>query len=266
MASKTLPEFDKYEYYNRAVQSEEEDAKFLKRAFEETCGRSPRVMREDFCAAYALCCAWAALDASHQAIGIDLEEEPLSYGKKTYLPKLDPEARHRVTTIQANVLAPDNPRADLICALNFSYFIFKDRSTLKLYFERCFSQLNANGALILDAFGGIGYMEPNEHETEHDDFSYFWDQDSFDPATHHTMFYIHFKRKGEKKREQVFSYDWRLWTLPELTDLLVEVGFEKPKFYWEGSDEDGDGNGVFEQREKQDDWDTWLTYLVARKP
>jgi hypothetical protein len=32
----------------------------------------------------------------------------------------------------------------------------------------------------------------------HKDFSYLWDQDSFNPITHEAMFYIHFKRKREK--------------------------------------------------------------------
>ena len=78
-------------------------------------------------------------------------------------------------------------------------------------------------------------MTPNEEETEHDGFSYFWDQDSYDALTNFGQFYIHFKRKGEKKREKVFSYDWRLWSIPELKECLLEAGFEKTVVYWEGT-------------------------------
>ena len=49
---------------------------------------------------------------------------------------------------------------------------------------------------------------------EEDDFSYFWDQDTYDPINNFAMFYIHFKRKGEKKIEKAFTYDWRMWTIP----------------------------------------------------
>ena len=43
----------------------------------------------------------------------------------------------------------------------------------------------------MDIFGGSECYEANEEETEHDDFSYFWDQDSYDPVTNEAMFYIH---------------------------------------------------------------------------
>ena len=33
--------------------------------------------------------------------------------------------------------------------------------------------------------------------------------------------------------------------LAEMSDLLQEVGFNKPNIYWEGTDEDGEGNGIF---------------------
>ena len=108
-------------------------------------------------------------------------------------------------------------------------------------------------------------MEPNEHETEHDDFSYFWDQDTYNPVTHEAMFYIHFKRRGEKKREKVFTYDWRLWGIAELKDILEEVGFSKSLVYWEGTDEDGDGNGEFTVTEEGEDCESWVAYIVGIK-
>jgi len=108
-------------------------------------------------------------------------------------------------------------------------------------------------------------MEPNEEETEHKGFSYFWDQDSFDPVTNFAEFYIHFKRKGEKKRKKVFSYQWRMWTIPEIRECMEEVGFQKTHVYWEGSDEDGDGNGEFKRVEQGEDCDSWVAYVVAEK-
>ena len=127
----------------------------------------------------------------------------------------------------------------MVNSLNFSYFIFKERKVLKKYFQNVYDSLNEDGMYVLDIFGGSECQEANEQETEHDDFSYSWDQDSFDPVTHHGQFYIHFQRNGEAKREKVFSYDWRMWTIPELRDLLEEVGFKTTSVYWEGTDDDG---------------------------
>jgi len=79
------------------------------------------------------------------------------------------------------------------------------------------------------------------------------------------MFYIHFKRKGEKRREQVFAYDWRMWSLPELRECLEEVGFKTSYVYWEGEDEEGDGNGEFTRVEQGEEVDAWVAYLVAEK-
>jgi hypothetical protein len=165
------------------------------------------------------------------------------------------------------VLGPGLPKADLICAMNFSYFIFKDRSTLTSYFKNCLKGLNGNGVLILDCFGGTKCTEPNEEEAEHGDpkFIYFWDQTSFDPLTNEAHFYIHFQREGENKRTKLFSYDWRMWAPIELKEALLEVGFERVDFLWEGSTEDGEGDGNFKLREHGEEAEAWVCYLVAVK-
>jgi hypothetical protein len=117
----------------------------------------------------------------------------------------------------------------------------------------------------MDCFGGQSCMEPNEHETEYDDFSYYWDQDTFDPLTNEAMFYIHYRPKGQKKIKNVFTYDWRLWSLPELRDLLEEIGFKNVHYYWEGTDEDGEGDGNFNKIEKGEICDSWVAYIVGEK-
>ena len=257
--------FYKYEYYQRAVQSPDVDAAFLDRVYQEIRGRPGKTMREDFCAAFALCCEWAALAPDKIAYGIDLDPEPLAYGKQHYLPKLPLETQSRVRTIQTDVLNPELPAADIIAALNFSYFGFKDRATLKNYFRACYQSLAAGGLVVLDCFGGPACMEPNEHETEYDDYSYFWDQDSYDPITHEARFAIHFQLPGQKKIRDVFTYDWRLWSLAELNDLLLECGFKKSHFYWEGTDEDGEGDGEYTKVQKGEICESWVAYIVGEK-
>jgi SAM-dependent methyltransferase len=257
--------FDKYLYYARSVQSPDVDAVFLDRVYREIRGQEAKVLGEDFCAAFALCCEWAKLNPEKVSYGIDLDPEPLEYGRAHYLNQLTPEQQSRVHLMQTDVMNPELPRADIIAPLNFSYFGFKNRADLKRYFQAAYNRLNDNGLLIMDCFGGQSCMEPNEHETEYDDFSYYWDQDTFDPLTNEAMFYIHYRPKGQKKMKNVFTYDWRLWSLPELRDLLEEIGFKKVHYYWEGTDEDGEGDGNFNKIDKGEICDSWVAYIVGEK-
>ena len=53
--------------------------------------------------------------------------------------------------------------------------------------------------------------------------------------------------------------------MPEVRELLAEAGFAKSTVYWEGSDEDGDGNGVFEPEERGEADAGWIAYIIAQK-
>lgn len=265
MKSAKLKPFDKYEYYLDSVQSPDEDVKFLRRTYKEATGKLPKIMREDFCGTFNLTCEWVKLDKSHLGIGVDLDPEPLEYGKTHNFLALKQSEKERVTLLQENVLTPTLPKADIINALNFSYWIFKKREDLKKYFANCYKTLNDDGVFVVDCFGGSDCQEANEHETEHEDFSYYWDQDSFDPISNEAMFYIHFKRKGEAKRERVFSYDWRMWSIPEVRDLMAEVGFKESVVYWEGTDEEGEGDGEFTLAEVGEECESWVAYIVGKK-
>ena len=262
-----LPAFDKYAAYIDSVQSPEADVEFFSRVYSELREKPARVLREDFCGSFALCCEWVKLGEENKAIGIDIDQEPLEYGKSHHLVKLSREEQERVSINNISVLSGALPVSDIAVALNFSYFCFKDRAVLKEYLSLVRDSLDEQGLLFLDCFGGSKCHEANEEETEFTDrkFSYFWDQDSFDPVSHDAKFYIHFKRKGEKKREKVFAYDWRMWTIPELRDLLIEVGFSSTHVYWEGNDEEGEGNGIFEKVARGEECEAWVAYIVAEK-
>ena len=56
---------------------------------------------------------------------------------------------------------------------------------------------------------------------------------------------IHFKFPDGSKIKRAFSYTWRLWTAPELRDMLLDAGFRNVTVYWEGEDDNGEGNGEF---------------------
>ena len=261
-----LEPFDKYDYYLRSVQSPENDAEFFRDVYRKIIGEEPRVFCEDFCGTHKVCCEWVRLGENLQAVGVDLDPEPVDYGIKNYQSHLSEDQRQRVDIKLCSVSGNDLPRADIIAAMNFSYFLFKERSRLLEYFKKVYARVHENGLFILDAFGGAACTVPNVEKTKHDGFNYYWDQNSYDPLTNHALFYIHFKRKGEPKREKVFVYDWRLWSLPELKDILLEAGFRNIRFYWEDNDEDGEGNGNFlEVTAVDEEVEAWVAYLVAEK-
>ncbi|MEK7382149.1 MAG: class I SAM-dependent methyltransferase, partial [Elusimicrobiota bacterium] len=79
------------------------------------------------------------------------------------------------------------------------------------------------------------------------------EQFGFDPVSGEARFAIHFKPKGRKKIKDVFRYDWRIWTLPEIRDLLAEAGFRKTHVYWEGND----GKAKMEP--------VWIAFIAAEK-
>lgn len=257
--------FDKYLYYKKSVQSPETDVEFISDTYKELRGKDAKVLREDFCGTFSICCEWVKLKKSHTAIGIDLDPEPIHYGKNNYYSSLTEEQKSRVEVHEKNVMDSSLPKADVVSAQNFSYFIFKSRDVLRSYFENAYKTLNDDGLLIVDCFGGSQCQEANEEETDHGDFSYFWDQDKFDPITNEALFFIHFKRKGEKKREKVFVYDWRMWSIPEIREVMEEAGFKTTHVYWEGTDKDGDGNGEFTQVESGEECESWVAYIAAEK-
>ena len=58
--------------------------------------------------------------------------------------------------------------------------------------------------------------------------------------------HIHFSFPDGSKIKKAFTYDWRLWTLPEIRELLLEAGFQRATVYWEGTNEETEeGDGEF---------------------
>lgn len=262
MKSRTI--FDKYFYYKKSVQSPKEDIKFFKKTYINLCKKRPKIFREDFCGTFYIGYHWVKDHPENKAIVIDSDKQPIEYGKKHHLSKLNSSQKNRLKILNKNVLDRNLPKADIISVSNFSYFVFKQRDLMLKYFKSIKSSLLKPGLFIIDIVGGPDCEAPSEEIVEHGDFNYYWDQDNFDPINNCANFYIHFKRKGESKRKKVFSYDWRLWSIPELKDILKDAGFSKVYTYWEQSNKKGDGNGVFKKVTKESSCDTWLAYLVGQ--
>jgi SAM-dependent methyltransferase len=265
---------DRHLLYSAAVQSVDADLDFFQRVFRRTRGRPFRTLREDFCGTAALACEWARRRPDHRAWGVDLDRATLDWARERYLPVLGKGAS-RVQLVCGDVLETSGPRVDVVAALNFSYAVFKSRDKLRQYLRGVRGSLHANGIFFMDVFGGTeAICEDVEHRkiekstafdgTEIPPFRYTWEQARFNPIDHHIVCYIHFKLRDGTKLKRAFSYDWRLWTLPELREILLEAGFASVEVYVEGWDDDADDtDGIFRRRTRFENQSGWVAYVVG---
>ena len=197
---------------------------------------------------------------------MDLDKKVLRWGEKHNISKVSDDAAGRIHLLNDDVLTVDIPPVDIVLAMNFSYQIFKTRTQLRNYFSQVYTALVDDGVFFLDAFGGYETYREMEEETEHDDFTYVWDQSRYHPVTGDILCYIHFTFPDGSKINRAFAYDWRLWTLPELQELLTQAGFARTQVYWEGTDrKSGEGNGVYTPTKFGEADAAWICYLSAEK-
>jgi hypothetical protein len=273
---KTKPQFtaataDKHELYQLSVQDPEVEIAFIHRIYKKIYGRAPLSLREDFCGTALFCAEWVKTRPDRTAIGIDLDQPTLDWGIEHNLAAIG-EPGQRVTLLRQNVLDPVRKRSDIAIGMNFSYWVFKTREEMRAYFKGVHASLENDGLLVLDAYGGPYSMEAmREDEIERTriksggGFTYLWDQHVVNAIDHSVVNHIHFEFRDGTKLERAFTYHWRFWTLPELTELLAEAGFSRSHVYWEDEDEDGEGTGVYRARKRADNAGAWVAYIIAEK-
>lgn len=258
---------DIHELYELSVQNVEGEVEFLQETFKALTGRTAYLFREDFCGTASASCQWVRQGRDFQAIGVDIDPSVLEWGRKNRVSRLATEDQARVSLIESDVMTVETPPVDLLAAFNFSYFIFNTRDKLRAYFERVHASIKDDGVFFCDLFGGPESQEETREKTKHKKhgFTYIWHQAEFHPVTNYIRCHIHFKFKDGSKLKKAFTYEWRLWSAPEIRELLLEAGFRKATVYWEGEDEDGDGNGEFTPDEKGEADLAWIAYIVAQK-
>lgn len=267
---------DLHELYQLAVQSADVDVEFLETTFENLRGRKAVHFREDFCGTALLCSHWVRLDEEKTAEGFDNDSDPLEWGREHNLAAHGESVVERVALHLGDVREPSNVSPEVRCAQNFSYCIFQKRDELLDYFRIVLEDLADDGIFVLDMHGGPESTQEVEEVKEIDDpddedevaFDYIWEQHAYYPVTGQQTCSIHFEFPDGSKVKNAFTYTWRLWSMPELIDILHEAGFSKVEGYFEGDDEDPDseeGNGVFEPHPLGENCDSWIAYLVAER-
>jgi cyclopropane fatty-acyl-phospholipid synthase-like methyltransferase len=260
---------DRHQLYELSVQCAEAEIDFVDDTFKKLRGRRARVLREDFCGTANVCCEWVRRRKFNRAIGVDLDGSVLDWGRTHQLAALKPSERKRITLLEENVLSTKTEPVEIISAMNFSYWLFKERKQLKRYFKRVRNQLAEDGIFFMDAYGGYDSYKEIEEEREIEEgdirFTYIWEQEKYDPISGNLICHIHFDFEDGSRMERAFSYDWRLWSLPEIRELLEEAGFSRVTVYWQGFDEEDEPDGEFVAVKEGQAEAGWICYITAEK-
>jgi len=267
---------DRHDLYQRAVQCVEAEIDFVDRVYSKLRDKKASLLREDFCGTANTSCEWVRRRKTNHAVGIDLDAATLAWGIEHNLGKLSDEERTRLELCREDVLkarASKSGKYDAILAMNFSYWCFKERATLVRYFKGVRASLKRDGIFFLDTFGGSDSMREIEEPRKiaprtggghgSPGFTYVWEHHKYDPINGDMTCYIHFRFADGSELKRAFEYDWRLWTIPETLDILADAGFSRSTVYWEGTDKNGKGNGVFKPSKHGEACPSFIAYIVA---
>ena len=264
-SSPTMAELaDRHICYEEAVQCAEAEIDIIDSIFKKLKKRQASTLREDFCGTTNTSCEWIKRRNTNTAICVDLNKDVLDWAKRNKIEKLTAEQSSRISLINENVLNIVNDPVDIVLAMNFSHWTFKERKLMIEYYKKIRNALVDDGIFFSDAYGGYEAFQELKEKTKNDNFTYIWDQHKYDPISGSAINHIHFKFKDGSKMKKAFTYEWRVWTLPEILEMLVEAGF-KPTVYWEQADEDGEGNGEFIPQTEGEADAGWIAYIVSQK-
>jgi SAM-dependent methyltransferase len=208
-----------FELYERAVTGGSALARFLVGLH----GKRPTVLAEDFSGSAALARAWVKLSPAHKAVAIDRDRAALDAIPPT----------PRLTVRRQDVLEAKG-KVDIIAATNFPIGYWHTRGELLKYLRACRGRLKRGGVFVADLYGGPSAWRVHRRSTslkleDGGTLVYTWDQQSADGLTGKVRNAIHFRVQPRNGRAVVhkdaFTYDWRLWSIPELRDAMDEAGF-----------------------------------------
>src|SRR3954464_984129 len=99
-----MGKYNKYALYEMSVQSPKPHVDMFAGIYKSIRGKFARVLKEDFCGTFRISCEWVKRNRSNRALGLDLDPEPLRYGKRVHLARLKTEQKKRLVIRRQNVL------------------------------------------------------------------------------------------------------------------------------------------------------------------
>jgi SAM-dependent methyltransferase len=262
---RTAETSDKQELYELSVQEPEAECDLIDQVWTEQRSRKCLRIREDFCGSGAVAMEWVKRRTANTAIGVDIDQSVLEWARAKATQRLNPAQAKRLTMLRSDVRTVEADPVDSVLAMNFSYYLLRTREDMRTYFRQVHRSLVDDGIFLLDAYGGSDAFVELEEDREVEGFTYVWDQHSYNPITGEAVNHIHFRFPDGSCIKNAFTYHWRLWTLPEIQEVLVEAGFSDVVVYWEGTDEDGEGNGEWEASRTGEACPGWIAYIAGLK-
>lgn len=230
----TAADADPLALYVEAFQDPSGTAAFLSHLYRERHGHHPGLLREDFCGTAINCLEWLRMNPEGEATGVDLHSTPLRWCRSCLLPHASADQNTRLRLVQADAMDVRTPQVDILAALNSSFCVLKRRGDLLRYLERCHAALAPGGVMVLEVYAGPEAQMVGRDEIPCDGFTAVWEQASFNAVTHETSAHIHFCFPDGTRLDRAFSYDYRLWSVPELVDALAETGFSEQEVHRRG--------------------------------
>jgi len=224
-------------------------------------GRSPRVLREDFAGSASLARQWSSSVKGGRAIAVDRDAEPLERAQAT------------VQCVVSDVIKC-RERADVVAWTNFCVGELHTRQELLKHLRHARRCLLPGGALVMDIYGGSHAMERGLHLRElrgpsGEFITYTFEQRHTNAFTGRVVNALHFKvqPKGSPRAKHfrdAFVYDWRLWSIPELADAVLEAGFPSSEVHDRAGVAMDHRGKIRKTAAPAPDSDDWVAFVVAR--
>lgn len=235
---------NKHVLYQTTVQEPKKELEFFRKIYRNIYSRVPISIREDFCGTGFISCEWVKMNFENTSIGIDIDDDPLEWGRKNNIMNLS-GGDDRVKLYNHNVLEEWNSKQkfDMILSLNYSHFLLNKRIEFLTYLKNVRKNIE-KGFLVLDFFGGSKiYFDSSlkrHFGQEKDDHSYEFKSKKLDLLNNFAYCSINFKL-GKRKLNNLYNFKFRVYSIPEMVDCLTDAGFSKFRiFIKEYFDEDED--------------------------
>ena len=254
----------RFHLYELCVQSPADMTRLLRAVH----AGSPTVLGEDFCSTAATSRHWCDTIGGGKAIAVDHDPEVFALCRD----------HPGITTVHADVRECAEP-VDVLFAGNFSIGYMHRRDDAIAYLRHARSRLNPGGVFLCDTYGGEsafirGRLErevpvPEGSPVPGTHVLYTWEQRDADPLSARVLDVLHFRLFDSDEviadLPDAFTYDWRLWSPPELHDMMREAGFSRVDVYGQLPDaEDDEGNVYTEPVSGEDLDDSFIVCVAAR--
>lgn len=252
-------QYDKYDLYTLGLQTPVLEARYL-----ASLADGPH-LREDFCGTAAISRSWIALSQSRTATAVDMDSIALSRAARSLERAEPPSMSTRIQFANADATEFRSRDVDVLTVPNSSIFLVTDRQRLRRYLEHVWHDLNEGGAIAIDMFGGPSALGNGTTVVDCDGFRCIWQQEDFDFRTHIFDAHVRFQTRGHSPIASAFSYRMRLWSAPEVVDMLIESGFERTTVSI-ATTRNSFFNGRTMDANEDTGSDEWEQFIVGYKP